>query len=56
MIGPTGSALLGVAMLGAFACAIGGSYMLVKGRERQKGVLLIVMAAVLIGNVLVWTV
>lgn len=49
-------ALLAVAMLGAFACAIGGGWMIVKGRDRQKGALLLVMAAVLVGNVLVWTV
>lgn len=49
-------ALLAVAMLGGFACAIGGGWMIVKGQERRKGALLLVMAAVLVGNVLVWTV
>lgn len=44
-----------IAMLGAFACVIGGGYLLAKGLDRRKGVLLLVMAAVLVGNVLVWT-
>ncbi|WP_394647722.1 hypothetical protein [uncultured Sphingomonas sp.] len=44
-----------VAMLAAFACAIGGGYLLVKRRERLKGVLMLVMAVVLVGNVLIWT-
>ena len=44
-----------IAMLGCFACAIGGGYLLATGRDRKKGALLLVMAAVLVGNVLVWT-
>jgi len=55
-ISATGGALLALAMLGAFACAIGGSWMIAKGVDRQKGTLLLVMAVVLVGNVLVWTV
>lgn len=55
-ISGTAGALLAVAMIGGFACAIGGGWMIVKGRDRQKGALLLVMAAVLMGNVLVWTV
>ena len=47
--------LLAVAMLAAFACVIGGGYLLVKRRQRLKGVLMLVMAAVLVGNVLIWT-
>ena len=44
-----------LAMLAAFACASGGAYLLVKGRDRTKGVLMLVMAAVLVGNVAIWT-
>jgi hypothetical protein len=44
-----------VAMLAAFACLIGGSVLIAKRRDRRKGVLMIVMAAVLVGNVLIWT-
>lgn len=44
-----------IAMLGAFACVLGGGYLIAKGLDRRKGVLLLVMAAVLVGNVLIWT-
>lgn len=44
-----------IAMLGAIACLLGGGYMIAKGPDRRKGVLLLVMAAVLVGNVLIWT-
>jgi hypothetical protein len=44
-----------VAMLGAFACLAGGGYLLAQRRDRTRGILMLVMAAVLIGNVLIWT-
>ena len=44
-----------VAMLAAFACAAGGAYLLAKRRDRTRAVLMLVMAAVLIGNVAIWT-
>jgi hypothetical protein len=44
-----------VAMLAAFACAIGGGWLIATRRDRRKGVLMLVMAAVLVGNVLIWT-
>ena len=44
-----------IAMLGAFACVFGGVYQIRKEPDRRKGVLLLVMAVVLVGNVLVWT-
>ena len=43
-----------VAMLGCFACVAGGAVMIVRRRERTKGVLMLVMAAVLLANVLLW--
>ena len=46
----------GVAMLACFACLGGGAYLLATRRDRRKGALLLVMAAVLLGNVLIWTV
>ncbi len=45
-----------VAMLAAVALAWGGAWLWVKGRDRKRAVLMLVMAAVLVGNVLVWTV
>ena len=44
-----------ITMLAAFACVIGGGYLIAKRRERLKGVLMLVMAAVLVANVAIWT-
>jgi hypothetical protein len=44
-----------LAMLAAFACLIGGAALIAKGQNRQKGVLMLVMAAVLVGIVVIWT-
>jgi hypothetical protein len=49
----TGAALA-VAMIGCFAC-VGGGVALLRRGERRKGALMLVMAAVLLGNVLIWT-
>ena len=44
-----------VAMLAVFALAGGGGYLIALGRERGKGVLMLVCAAVILANVLIWT-
>lgn len=44
----------GIAMLAAFACIAGGILTIRRG-DRRKGVLMLVMAVVLVGNVLIWT-
>ena len=44
-----------VAMLAAFACLLGGGWLIATRRDRLKGALMLVMAAVLVGNVLIWT-
>ncbi|MBX9730165.1 MAG: hypothetical protein K2X59_02460 [Sphingomonas sp.] len=54
LFGSIAAAAPAIAMLGVFACLIGGGWMIAKGDDRKKGVLLLVMAAVLLGNVLVW--
>ena len=57
MTGPLGSiaaAAPAIAMLGCFACVAGGIALL-RRRDRRKGVLMLVMAVVLLGNVLIWT-
>ena len=43
-----------IAMFAAFALAVFG-IRLTRGPERTKGILMLVMAAVLVGNVLIWT-
>ncbi len=44
-----------IAMLGMFACLIGGIMLIVKKRDRKNGLLMLVMAAVLLANVAIWT-
>lgn len=44
----------GIAMLAAFAC-VGGGVVTIRRGDRLKGVLMLVMAVVLVGNVLIWT-
>ena len=46
---------LSVLMVAAFLLAWGGLYLLLKKRDRKTGVLMLVTAAVAVGNVLVWT-
>lgn len=48
--------LLSILVLAAFALVAGAIYLLVKRKERKQGILMLVAAAVLFGNVLVWTV
>ena len=43
-----------IAMIAAFALVIGG-VVLIRRRNAQKGVLMLVMALVLVGNVVIWT-
>jgi hypothetical protein len=43
-----------IAMLGCFACLIGGGAMIAGRRDMRKGVLLLIMSAVLLGNVVIW--
>jgi hypothetical protein len=43
-----------IAMFGCFACLAGGAVLIVRRRDVKKGVLMLVMAAVLLGNVLIW--
>lgn len=53
--GSIANAAPGIAMLAAFACAIGGGMLIAKRQDRRKGVLMIVMALVLVANVAIWT-
>ena len=49
------SAAPAIAMLGMFACLIGGVALIAKKRDTKKGVLMRIMAAVLLANVAIWT-
>jgi hypothetical protein len=48
--------LSSLVMLGAFALAGGGLWLILKARDRKKGALMLVAALVMLGNVLIWTV
>lgn len=49
------STAMAIAMIAAAALAIGGVKLLFNADYRSKGVLMLVMAAVLVANVLIWT-
>jgi hypothetical protein len=49
------AALLSIAVLAAFALTGGGLWLIFRRRVFKQGALMMIMAAVLIGNVLVWT-
>ncbi len=46
---------LSLAVIAAFALLGGGTWLLIKRKERKQGILMLLAAAVLFGNVLVWT-
>ena len=48
-----GPALLSILMIAAFLLALGGIVLIRRGRDRRKGVLMLVAAAVLVGNVFI---
>ena len=47
---------MAIAMLAAFALLFGGVKLALRADHRKRGVLMIVAAAVLVGNVLIWTI
>ena len=49
------SVALSVAVIAAFALAIGGIYLLVKRKERKQGLLMLLCALIFFVNVLIWT-
>jgi hypothetical protein len=54
LTGPAAT-LLSIMVIAAFALAGGGLWMLAKRRDTKKGVLMLVAALVLLGNVVIWT-
>ncbi|WP_188055587.1 MULTISPECIES: hypothetical protein [unclassified Sphingosinithalassobacter] len=55
-LSPLASTTMALAVLAVFALAGGGSWMIAKQHDRTKGVLMLVCAAVVLGNVLIWVV
>ena len=50
-----GETLLAIAMIGAFLLAIGGIRLIRRKEDRGRGFLMIGAAAVVVTNVLIWT-
>jgi hypothetical protein len=55
MLTSPSATLLSVIVLTAFALAGGGLYLLTRRRDTKKGVLMLLAALVLLGNVVIWT-
>lgn len=55
MSGQSFDLFLTIAMLAIFALVAGGIVLLRRGQDRKRGVLMLVAALVLFGNVLIWT-
>ena len=47
---------MALAMIAAFLLTIGGVRLAMRKDDRKRGILMVVAAAVLVGNVLIWTV
>ena len=50
-----GAILLSIMMLACFGLVGGGLSLIAKRRDRTKGVLMLIAAAVILANVLIWT-
>lgn len=50
----TQPALLSVSMLAVFALALGGGWIVARRGNKKQGVLMLIAALVLLGNVLIW--
>ena len=46
---------MSILILSSFALAGGGSWLILKRRDRRKGALMIVAALVMLGNALIWS-
>jgi high-affinity Fe2+/Pb2+ permease len=50
------AAAMAVAMIAAFLLAVGGSRLVLRPEDRGRGLLMLAASAVLVLNVLIWTV
>jgi high-affinity Fe2+/Pb2+ permease len=50
------SGALALAMIAAFLLIVGGAKLAMTAENRKRGILMILAALVLVGNVLIWTV
>lgn len=49
------AAMLSVLMIAVFLLGGGGAWLVATGRDLKKGMLMLAAAAVMLGNVLIWT-
>lgn len=56
MVSGLAATLMSVAVIAAFALVAGGVTLIAKRRDRKKGALMLAAAAVLVGNLLIWTI
>jgi hypothetical protein len=47
--------ILTIAMIATFALAAGGIWTIVRQHDRKRGILMLIAAAVVLGDVLIWT-
>ena len=55
MISGLAAVLLSIGVIAAFVVGGGGLYLIATGRDRKRGLLMLLAAAVLFGNVFIWT-
>ncbi len=55
MTGGPAALVLSILMLAGLLLGAGGLWLLGKGRDRKRAILMLVAAAVMFGNVLIWT-
>ncbi len=48
--------LLAIAMIAVFALVGGGLWLIIKGGNKKQGSLMLIAAAVLLANVLIWSI
>ena len=54
-MGTLASATLAIAMIAAIILAVAGVKLALRREERQRGLLMLAAAIVIVGNVLIWT-
>jgi hypothetical protein len=56
MMNQTASTLISIVMLAAFVLLLFGARFAIAGAHRKQGVLMMLVAVILVGNVLIWVV
>jgi high-affinity Fe2+/Pb2+ permease len=54
-VGTLASAVMALAMIAALLLVIGGIKLALRKQDRGRGLLMLAAAAVIVGNVLIWT-